>query len=181
MILPNNTHLYRRYFLPLAVVFLFLTGCYSFKGISIDPNIQSFAVRTFETTAQNAPPTLAIDFSERLKDKVRTETPLKLKNEEPDCEFSGRITGFSVIPLAPKPGETISRNQLKIDVFVNYVIGEKLAEKGVKTEFPEAGRTFSFFSEFPADADLSAVQDRLIEEITKQLLEDIFNAAFNNW
>jgi hypothetical protein len=153
------------------------TGCYSFKGISIDPNIKTFAVRTFETSAPNAPPTLAIDFSEKLKDKVRTETPLNLKNEEPDCEFSGRISGFSVVPLAPKPGETVARNQLKIDVFVNYTINKE----GLKTEFPEAGRTFSFFSEFPNDADLSAVQDQLIEEITKQLLEDIFNAAFNNW
>ena len=161
----------------LAVFVLLFVGCYSFKGISIDPNIKTFAVRTFETSAQNAPPTLAIDFSEKLKDKVRTETPLNLKNDEPDCEFSGRISGFNVVPLAPKPGETVARNQLKIDVFVNYTINKE----GIKTEFPEAGRTFSFFSEFPNDADLNAVQDQLIEEISKQLLEDIFNAAFNNW
>jgi hypothetical protein len=161
----------------LLIIALTFGSCYSFKGISIDPNIKSFAVRTFETSAQNAPPTLAIDFSEKLKDKVRTETPLNLKNDTPDCEFSGRITGFNVVPLAPKPGETVARNQLKIDVFVNYIINKE----GLKTDFPEAGRSFSFFSEFPNDADLTAVQDRLIEEITKQLLEDIFNAAFNNW
>ncbi len=158
-------------------VFALLSGCYSFKGISIDPNIKTFAVRTFETTAQNAPPTLAIDFSERLKDKVRGETPLSLKNDEPDCEFSGSISGFDVVPLAPKAGETVARNQLKISVNVKYIINKE----GLKTEYPEAGRTFSFFSEFPSDSDLTAVQDQLIEEISKQLLEDIFNAAFNNW
>jgi hypothetical protein len=155
----------------------FFWGCYSFKGISIDPNIKTFAVRTFETTAQNAPPTLAIDFSERLKDKVRGETPLSLKNDEPDCEFSGSISEFDVVPLAPKAGETVARNQLKISVNVKYSINKE----GLKTEYPEAGRTFSFFSEFPSDSDLTAVQDQLIEEISKQLLEDIFNAAFNNW
>ena len=152
-------------------------SCYSFRGISIDPNIKTFAVRTFETTAPNAPPTLAIDFTERLKDKVRGETPLSLKNDEPDCEFSGSIAGYDVIPLAPKAGETVARNQLKITVRVNYIINKE----GLKTEYPEDGRSFSFFSEFPSDGDLNAVQDQLIEEISKQLLEDIFNAAFNNW
>ena len=167
---------YIRYSLVVTVFFLF-SACYSFKGISIDPNIKTFAVRTFETTAQNAPPTLAIDFSERLKDKVRGETPLSLKNDEPDCEFSGSISGFDVIPLAPKAGETVARNQLKITVKVNYIINKE----GLKTEYPENGKDFSFFSEFPSDSDLSSVQDQLIEEIAKQLLEDIFNAAFNNW
>lgn len=166
-------------FLPiiLFVGLISSSGCYSFKGISIDPNIKTFTVRLFETSAQNAPPTLAIDFTENLKNKVRTETPLSLKNDNPDCEFSGRISGFQVVPLAPKPGELVARNQLKINVFVNYIINKE----GLKTDFPEAGREFSFFSEFPAESDLSVVQDQLIEEITKQLLEDIFNAAFNNW
>jgi hypothetical protein len=152
-------------------------GCYSFKGISIDPNIKTFAVRTFETTAPNAPPTLAIDFTERLKDKIRAETPLALNNETPDCEFSGRVTGFDVAPLAPKPGEAVAKNQLKISIRVNYQINKE----GITTDYPEAGRDFSFFAEFPSESDLGTVQDQLITEINRQLLEDIFNAAFNNW
>lgn len=153
------------------------SGCYSFKGISIDPNIKTFTVRTFETTAGNAPPTLAINFTEQLKDKVRTETPLSLNNEAPDCEFSGTVTGFQVVPLAPKPGELVARNQLKITVKVYYLINKE----GLTTDFPVDGKEFSFFSEFPSEADLASIQDELINEINKQLLEDIFNAAFNNW
>jgi hypothetical protein len=153
------------------------TGCYSFKGISIDPNLKTFAVRTFETTAFNAPPTLAVDFTERLKDKVRTETPLALKTDEPDCEFTGKISEFRVSPLAPKPGETVARNQLVIGVFVNYTINKE----GIKTNYPATGKSFSFFAEFGADQDLLTVQDQLIDDIRKQLLEDIFNAAFNDW
>jgi Lipopolysaccharide-assembly len=152
-------------------------GCYSFKGISIDPNLKSFAVRTFEVSALNAPPTLAINFSEALKDKIRSETPLALNNDTPDCEFSGRVTEFRVSAIAPKPGETVSRNQLTIGVFVNYSINKE----GIKTNYPASGRSFSFFSDFGADQDLLAVQDQLIDEIRKQLMEDIFNAAFNDW
>jgi hypothetical protein len=42
-------------------------------------------------------------------------------------------------------------------------------------------KSFSHFAEFPNDTDLLTVQDQLITDITRQLLEDIFNAAFNNW
>lgn len=154
---------------------LFLSGCYSFKGISIDPRVNTFFVQNFENQASNAPPTLALDFTEKLKDKVRSETRLTLKNAEPDVEFSGKVTDFRVVPVAPKPGETVALNRLEIRIKVNYVNNIEAA-KGWKAE-----RDFSFFQEFTSDKELLAIQDQLVSDITKQLLEDIFNAAFNDW
>ena len=63
---------------------LLFSGCYTFKGISIDPDINTYFVQTFETSAPNAPPTLALEFTERLKDKIRAETRLQLRNNSPD-------------------------------------------------------------------------------------------------
>ncbi|MBK9336101.1 MAG: LptE family protein [Lewinellaceae bacterium] len=166
-----------RYFAVfLLLLGVSLPGCYSFKGISIDPNIKTFFVLNFENTAVNAPPTLAVDFTERLKDKVRTETPLKLNSDAPDAEFSGRITDFRVVPVAPKPGETVSLNRLEIRMQVNYTVTLEQVEGSWPNE-----RTFSHFAEFGNDRDLLSVQDELIRQIADQLLEDIFNAAFNNW
>lgn len=160
----------------LIVAGMLAAGCYSLKGISIDPNIKTFFVRNFEVTAVNAPPTLAVDFTERLKDKVRTETPLKLNSDAPDAEFTGRITDFRVVPVAPKPGETVSLNRLEIRMQVNYAVNLERVEGGWPAE-----RTFSHFAEFGTDRDLLSVQNELIRQIGNQLLEDIFNAAFNNW
>lgn len=159
-----------------SIAGLVSNGCYSFKGISIDPNIKTFYVQNFENIAPNAPPTLAVDFTEKLKDKVRSETPLTLKTEEPDAEFSGKVVDFRVIPVAPKPGETVALNRLEIRFSINYVVNKE----GVEGSWP-AEKSFSHFAEFPNDKDLLSVQDQLISDITKQLLEDIFNAAFNNW
>lgn len=155
---------------------LLASGCYTFKGISIDPNIKTFFVQNLESTAPNAPPTLAVDFTERLKDKVRTETPLKLNSDAPDAEFTGRITDFRVVPVAPKPGETVSLNRLEIRLQLNYTVNLEQLEGSWPNE-----RTFSHFAEFGNDQDLITVQDVLIRQISDQLLEDIFNAAFNNW
>jgi len=172
----------RRSYFPQAWVIVlgllsafFFNACYSFKGISIDPRVNSFAVQLFENQASNAPPNLAIDFTEKLKDKVRSETRLVLKGTEPDVEFSGKITDFRVVPVAPKPGETVAINRLEIRIKVGYLnnIDET---KGWKSE-----RDFSFFQEFPSDKELLVIQDQLVGDITKQLLEDVFNAAFNDW
>jgi len=162
-----------RVFLPL---FLLMTGgCYSFKGISIDPDVNTFYVRNFETIATNAPPTLGLDFGERIKDKVRSETRLQLNTTEADVEFTGKITDFRVIPVAPKPGEQISLNRLEIRMRVGF-INNKNEKKGWPNE-----RDFSHFAEFSNSTDLLTVQDQLVRQIGDQLLEDIFNAAFNDW
>ena len=162
-----------------AVIFFFpvllFSGCYSFKGISIDPEVKTFFVQNFESIATNAPPTLALDFTEKLKDKIRSESRLILNGENPDVEFTGRVTSFVVVPVAPKPGEIVALNQLKITVSVKYI--NNLNEK--KTWTTE--RSKSHFAEFSNTEDLLTVQDELIRQITVQILDDIFNEAFNDW
>jgi hypothetical protein len=165
----------KRIYLLLAVLLLATPGCYTFKGISIDPSVNTFSVRIFETLATNAPPTLGVDFTERLKDKVRTETRLVLNTENPDVEFTGKITDFRVVPVAPRPGELVALNRLELRIRVAYT--NNLDEKG---GWPNE-RDFSHFAEFSNDVDLLTVQDNLVRQIGDQLLEDIFNAAFNNW
>ena len=166
-----------RRLLPLLLLLPLLpsNGCYSFKGISIDARVNTFFVTTFETVAINAPPTLNIDFSERLKDKIRTETRLQLKTEGADVNFTGKIMDYRVVPVAPKAGETVSLNQL---VIVVQVAAENMKEE--KINWPKE-KSFSYFAEFSNQTDLLSVQDQLIRQITDQLLEDIFNYFFNDW
>ncbi|MBK7936482.1 MAG: hypothetical protein IPJ82_05090 [Lewinellaceae bacterium] len=165
-------------FLSVLLLFqlLLFSGCYTLKGISIDPRVTTFSVRTFETVATNAPPTLSVDFTERLKDKMRSETRLQLKTGEADVAFSGKVIDFRVVPVAPKPGELVELNQL---VVVIQISAENMKED--KIEWPKE-KSFSHFAEFSNTADLQTVQDRLLQDVIyPQLLEDIFNYFFNNW
>lgn len=169
--------------LPLLLLPL-LPGCYSLKGISIDPRVKTFSIRTFETQAINAPPTLAIDFTERLKDKMRSETQMQLRvidselePSEVRVEFTGKIVDFRVVPVAPRPGELVALNQL---VVVVQVTAENRTDTEEKIEWPKE-KTFSHFAEFSSQTDLQSVQDQLVRQIGDQLLEDIFNYFFNNW
>ncbi len=163
---------------PIYILLLFLAGscCYSFKGISIDPDVRTFFVQNFVNEAPNAPPTLAVNFTEKLKDKIRLESRLNLKNTDSDVEFTGKIIEYRVVPVAPKPGEVVALNRLDVAVSVQFI-----QHKNEKKSWPSS-RTFRHFAEFNNTVDLISVQDQLLSQtIFPQILDDIFNAAFNDW
>ncbi len=160
-------------------VFLLIQGClirgngYSFQGISIPPDVNSYYVELFENQAPSSTPTLPRDLTERLKDKIRNESRLKYNDEEPDVEFTGAITDFRVSAEAPKAGEQIGFNKLTISVQVNFVNN--------KDEKANWKQQFSFEDFFGANDNLLDVQETLIENINKELVDRIYNRAFTNW
>jgi hypothetical protein len=157
----------------LLLVLRWISGCYSLKGYSIAADVETFYVGQFKITALNAPATINQTFVESLKDKISRESRLKYTEVDPDLDFNGNIQSFNVGGVAPQPGETTAFNRLTIHVSVEYT--NHLNEKEKWT------RTFSHFADFPSDQNLLQVQDALIEIIFNQIMEDIFNQAFNNW
>ena len=157
----------------LAVTALFWTGCYSFRGASIDPSVTSYYVEQFTDNALNAQPALSQRLAEDLKEKIRTESRLVFTDTDPDIEFKGIIVRYEVTSEAPQPGETTAINRLTITTAIEY-INNVNEEKGWK-------KNFSFFYDFPSSQDLSSVEDDAVDAISNQMMEDIFNAAFTDW
>ncbi len=158
--------------LPMLAICL-QTGCYSLKGTSVPPDVNTFNVAQFENKALNAPPALQQVFTERLKVKILNESRLTFRREESDIEFSGAITDFRVSSVAPIAGAVTAFNQLDIVVLVEYV-NRKNERKNWKT-------SFNRFYQFPSDANLSDKQDVYIKAINDLLVEDIFKKSFEDW
>ncbi len=154
---------------------LFFSACYSFKGVSIAPETKTFSVSLFANNASGAPPTLAQNFTEKLKDKIRNNTRLSLvQTDAADLQFSGQITGYDVVSQSPQPGQTDAFNQLRITIYVE--LSDSKNEKGSWKQ------SFSFQSNFPGNSQVLQYQDQLIKTITDKILDDIFNKAFTeNW
>lgn len=162
-----------RAILFLSILLPFITGCYSLKGYSIQPDVETFNVGTFKLKALNAPAEIPNTFQELLKDKVARESRLKYTDIDADLEFNGAIENYIVSAVAPQPNEQTSFNRLTIYVSIEYT--NHLDEKD------QWNKTFSHFADFPTDQNLLQVQNELIVIIFNQILEDIFNQAFNNW
>lgn len=154
---------------------LFLSGCYSFKGISLPAGAKQAVVLNFEDNALNAPPNLALEATEFLRNKVRDEARLTIVDRDPDIEFKGTLVDYRVTAEAPQPGQFSALNRLTIVVAIEYVNYLDENDEGWR-------KNFSFFFDFPGTTALTAVEDEAIDEILTNITEQIFNKAFTeNW
>lgn len=161
--------------LPLLTLALGLSACYTLSGISIPEGVERAYVPLFEDNALAAPPTLYIDMTEALRDKVRDEARLLITEDQPDIEMKGTLVDFRVSAEGASPGNETAAfaklNRLTIVVAIEYKNLRDPADEGWK-------QNFSNFFDFPATQSLASVQDEAIEEITDQINEKIFNKAF---
>ncbi len=104
---------------------------------------------------------------------MQTEANLKQVAIDGDLQFSGSITGYNFSSDAPIAGATSGLNKLTLTVQVQYV-----NSKNDKENWTE---NFSRYAQYSSGEDLSAVEDRLINEINTQLVDDIFQKALVKW
>mgnify|MGYP006122601587 CR=1 FL=1 len=148
-------------------------GIYSFTGASIPVEAKTVSVNYFTTTATNSPSSLNQTITEGLKDLFLSQTSLDLTELEGDLSFRGAITKYQVSPMAIQANETAGQNRLTIAIKVKY--NNSFDDK------QNFESTFSRYRDFNSSENLADVEAVLIEEITKELLEDVFNKAFVNW
>ncbi len=159
-------------YLALLLLALVFEQCYSLKGITVPIEAKTFTVLEIENKANQVVPGLTEDFAERLKNKIRNTTSLSYTDNEDQADiiFSGSIQDYRVTSKAAQANQQSAINQLKMDLHFEYIY-EKEDEIGWS-------RDFSQQEDFGADQNLLDVQEKLNELLSKQLVEDIFNAAF---
>ncbi len=158
------------YYLLLTLLF---TSCYSFTGGSITPGMKTVSVPLFENNAPLVVPTLSQAFTETLKDRIRTQSPLSFVRTDGQASFNGRITGYDIRPVAIQGNDSglAGQTRLTITVQVKYVNAIKPDEN--------FDQSFSRFQDFKGS--LASQEQALIKNINLQLSEDIYNRAFANW
>jgi len=154
-------------------ILLISCGIYSFTGASIPTEAKTVSVQYFSNKAATVQATLSQVFTERLKDVFVEQTNLTLSENEGDLVFSGYISKYQIKPMAIKADETAGQNRLTISVKVMYQ-----NSFDDKSSFEQ---TFSRYRDYESSQNISDIESVLIEEITNELVEDIFNKAFVNW
>ena len=155
-----------------------LSGCgYKFNGASTD-GLKTVRVEFFENNAPLVIPNLSQQFTEDLKERIRTQSRLSITQNEADVVFTGRITGYDIKPIAIQDNNApvAGANRLSITVAVKYTNN---------TEFKQSKsfeQSFTAFEDFSlAGQSLESQQQRLIKLVNVKLTENIFNQAFAQW
>ena len=161
----------------LLITAFFLNSCkvrYSLNGATIPIEAKTVSVSFFTNKTTLGGPSISQKFTEKLRDVVSTQTSLALMKQNGDLQFEGAIIDYNTAPVAIQSGiDQAAKNRLTITVNVKYT------NKFDETKNFE--QTFSRFSDYPASSTISSQEDGLLTEIYRQLTEDIFNKAFNNW
>ena len=158
---------------------LAFTGCgvYSFnpKG-TLDPDIKTVRVNMFENKAPYVNTQLTPNLSDRLRQKIVRQTKLSQTNSDnANLDISGTITDYSVLTtgVSSANGQTqTSINRLTVTVHIIFNIT-------LKNDIKEADVSRSF--DFPANQSLNQAEGQLLEEIVRNLSDDIFNRIFSDW
>lgn len=159
----------------MGSVFLF-SGCYTLKSQSIPESLKTINVGFFDNNAPLVVSNLSQTFTEALKTRIRTTTRLSIVNGEGDANITGAITDYRSVPVSI---QSLNNNAPPI-------AGAQALSITIKCKFDyPARKDLSFDQTFTKtinySGNLASQEQKLIQTITGQIIDDIFNKAFNNW
>lgn len=162
--------------ITLGTIMLLFQSCYTLKSNVIPPEMKTISVPFFENEAPLVVSYLSQDFTEALKERIRTTTRLSIVTGQGDASLSGAISDYRYAPISI---QATNNNQAPI-------AGASVLSISVKVKFTyDANKKLSFDQTFTKTqnytGDLSTQEKALTQVIIRQLIDEIFNAAFNNW
>lgn len=148
-------------------------GVYSFTGGSTG-DAKTIQIDYFPNNAALVEPIVSQKFTVALQDLFISQTNLSSTSSGGDLHFEGEIIDYKVIPISATAEQTAAQNRLSISVRVRFY--NKLVEED------DFERTFSFFSDFDANQQLTgSVLEDALNEIFERITQDIFNASVAKW
>lgn len=160
--------------LGIVLIATLQSGCYSFRGLTIDCNaMNTFSIKPFVNNTGNAPAPMAQNFGELLREKMLAETCLTSVTNGGDAQFTGQIVRYERTSVAPSEGQTNLVSRLTIAINIEY--------KNAINDKESFTKRYEWFADYDSNTDFLSVQDELINTISVQILEKLFNDAFTNW
>jgi hypothetical protein len=160
-------------YLVIVVVFISCKVNYGFKGISIPPEAKTISIAFFQNNAAMASPSESQKFTEKMRDMVSSQTNLALTKQNGDLQFEGAIVDYAVSPVAVQSTDQAALNRLTVTINVKYINSIDQSKS--------FNQNFQRFYDYSSSKTLSAIESEALDEINRQIAEDVFQKAFNNW
>ena len=154
-----------------------IAGCtvsYKLTGASIDyTKVKTITLETFQNRAAYQWGPMAQMFNQTLNDVFVQQTKLVQVKNGGDLQFAGEITSYDQFNKSISSDGYSSMVQLKMTVNVRFTNNTNHDE--------DFERSFSAVRDFEASQPLESVQEELVTQMIKEIVESIFNAAVANW
>lgn len=163
----------------LMTMAVLLTACsisYKFNGSSIDyTKVKTISFETFPNRSVGfvwGP--MESMFNTALQDIYMQQTRLQQVARNGDLQLSGEITNYDAYNKGVGADGYSTMAELRMTVRVTFVNNSNPQENF-------EAQQFSSSCEYDATQQLSAVQDELVNQMIKDIVDQIFNATVANW
>lgn len=157
-----------------AAVFAACKVSYTFNGASIDYNktktiqIADFPIRSAYVWGPMGPM-----FNNALKDIYANHTKLQQVKRNGDLKIEGEITQYQQRNKSVSSEGYSAQTELSMTVNVRFVNNTDHNQ--------DFERQFTATSTYDTSQSLTSVQDELVQQMVKDLTEQIYNATVANW
>lgn len=168
------------YFLFIAALIVIAVGAstsgcrvYSFTGASVPDSIKTIYVKYIDNKARYVNTQLSPRLTDRLKQKINNQTKLTQTNGEANADYviEAYISDYSV-STSGISNQQAAMNRLSVSVHIS--VTNNLANK---TDQYDSNRSY----EFKGNTSLQSAEAGLIDNMIRDLSDDIFNRVFSNW
>ena len=161
----------------LMNVVLTSCGVYSFseKG-TIPADVKTVKLNPIENRASYVNPQLSPSLSDRLRQKITSQTKLTITNSDAaNWEISAQVQDYSVTTT----GVTTTNGQQQSSINRLTVRVHVKVDKRTENKVDEYDATRSF--DFGARQSLQQAEASLLDEMVRNLTDEIFNKLFSDW
>lgn len=156
---------------------LLLVSCtitYKFNGASIDyTKVKTIQISQFPIRSAYVWAPMQAIFNNQLTDVYARQTKLQQVNRNGDLQISGEITEYSQYNKGISADGYSSQTQLKMTVNVRFVNNTNHNE--------DFEQKFSATTQYDSSQQLTTVQEELVTQMVKDIVDQIFNATVANW
>lgn len=165
-------------FVWIAIGLYIITACsfkgYKFNGASIDyTQTKTIQIAEFQNRSSYVWGPMASMFNNRLRDQFADHTKLIQVKRNGDLRLEGEITQYSQRNKSISSEGHSAQTELSITVNVRFTNTKKHSE--------DFERQFTATATYETTQSLNAVQEELVTQMIKDIVDQIFNATVANW
>lgn len=157
----------------IPIVALSCKMSYSFKGGVVSDDLKTIEIRDFLNQSPLVYAPLTQVLNERIKDVYTRNTKLQNTTSNPDLELEGEIVRYDIAPIAAQQDGYAAQTRLTMAVKIRF--------RNNKDSRKDKEETISAYRDFDSNKMLNDVQDALIDELTKEIVDQIFNVTMMDW
>lgn len=172
-------HLFKHIYI-IGVIFAIIAttaACsvkYAFNGASIDyTKTKTIELAEFPIRSSYVWGPMGPMFNNQLKDEFASHTRLIQVKRNGDLKIEGEITQYSQRNKSVSSEGYSAQTELSMTVNVRFTNNKNHAE--------DFERQFTSTKSYDTTQSLNAVQEELVTQMVKDLVEQIFNATVSNW